>query len=83
MSYISHDHEITCNTELITNDIQQGRILDPLLFQLDLCISDVSGAFNGNTLSFADDTTINISDVNIYKYIIYCKVNSEVKPLTD
>ena len=64
---------------MITYGVPQGRILGPLLFLL--YINDLSNALNGNVLSFADDTTIYISAVNID--ILYHKANSEVKALKD
>ena len=76
--YVLYD-KTESKTQLITYGVPQGSILGPLLFLL--YINDLSNALNGNVLSFADDTTIYISDINIVT--LYQKANSTVKMLKD
>ena len=69
--------DISSSTQPISYGVPQGSILGPLLFLL--YINDISNALNVNILSFADDTTIYLSDVNIKN--LYKMANSELKLL--
>ena len=70
--------ETSSHTEMITYGVPQGSILGPLLFLL--YINDLENALKGHVLSFADDTTIYISDVNkIYQiHLLICLFTTEI-----
>ena len=65
------------NTQYITTGIPQGSILGPLLFLL--YINDLSHALKLSVLSFADDTTLYLSDSNIKT--LYRVANNELNKL--
>ena len=67
------------STENITCGIPQGSILGPLLFLL--YINDIANALTITTYSFADDTTLLISDTDIKS--LYARANIQLNLLNE
>ena len=57
--------------------VPQGSILGPLLYLI--YVNDISNSCNGNILSFADDTTLLMS--NSHLQTLYAQVNQEINNL--
>ena len=57
--------------------VPQGSILGPLLYLI--YVNDIANSCNGNILSFADDTTLYMS--NSHLQTLYAQVNTEINNL--
>jgi len=64
---------------LIKSDVLQGSILGQLLFLI--YINDISNSTNGNILSFADDTTVFMSDDDPIQ--LFSRANACINDLFD
>ena len=67
------------NKSEITLSVPQGSILGPLLYLI--YVNDIANTCVGNILSFADDTTLFMSDSNIET--LYANANKQVNALYD
>ena len=59
------------STQNIQCGVPQGSILGPLLYLI--YVNDICNSCNSNILSFADDTTVYVSDSDIHKALSECK----------
>ena len=62
------------STQNIQCGVPQGSILGPLLYLI--YVNDICNSCNSNILSFADDTTVYVSDSDIHK--AYLNANEEI-----
>ena len=69
----------TSSTEYINCGVPQGSILGPLLYLV--YVNDIPKATDANILSFADDTSLFISDSNLHS--LYAKANVAMGNLFD
>ena len=68
------------STQSVTCGVPQGSVLGPLLFII--YTNDLPDTLNqSSSILFADDTTLYISDDNLYR--LYAKMNEELNILTD
>jgi hypothetical protein len=83
ISFLSHRNQFVqlgkykSNILHIGCGVPQGSILGPLLYLI--YVNDISQATNGNILSFADDTSLFISDWNVNN--LYDRANVEINNL--
>ena len=76
--YVDIDNNLSNKSE-ITLSVTQGSILGPLLYLI--YVNDIENSCVGNILSFADDTTLFMSDSNIET--LYANANKQVIALYD
>ena len=72
MTNVSLSRKLDCG-------VPQGLIVGPLLYLL--YVNDISKSCNGNILSFANDTTMYVSDHDVNILHIYKKVQIEINKL--